>query len=86
MAGLRVLRKCLADVEGVDITIVMAFGARRDGPELIGRADGVVLFVSEGARWVQEDPWRPREVQGEGRVLLPAEGSQAVGRIEADPA
>jgi len=28
------------------------------GPELIDRADGVVLFVSEGAKWMQRSPQR----------------------------
>src|SRR5689334_16499847 len=58
MAGLGVLKKCLAGVEGVEVNVVKAFGAWRDGPELMPRADGVVLFVSEAARWLQDDPKR----------------------------
>lgn len=58
MAGLGILRKCLADVPGLDIIVVNAVGPWREGPELIDRADGVVLFVSEGARWLHDDPKR----------------------------
>lgn len=58
MAGLGVLKKCLEGIEGVEVNLVKAFGGWRDGPELMARSDGVVLFVSEGARWLQEDPKR----------------------------
>ena len=58
MAGLGVLKKCLEGVEGIEVNQVKAFGAWRDGPELMARADGVVLFISEGARWLQENPKR----------------------------
>jgi hypothetical protein len=58
MAGLGVLGKCLDGVAGIELHTVKALDAWRDGPELIGRSDGVVLFVSEGARWLQQDPKR----------------------------
>ncbi len=58
MAGLKVLEKCLKDVPGVEVTTVKAIDAWREGPELMARADGVVLFVSEGARWLHHDPKR----------------------------
>jgi type 1 glutamine amidotransferase len=58
MAGVRVLAKCLAKVDGLEVTVVQADGAWKAGPELIGRADVVVLFLSEGARWVQADARR----------------------------
>jgi hypothetical protein len=58
MAGLGVLKKCLTDVPELEITVVQAIGPWREGPELMGRADGVVLFVSEGARWLHDDPKR----------------------------
>jgi type 1 glutamine amidotransferase len=58
VAGLRVLAKCLDKVEGLEITQVEAVGAWKDGPELMARADGVVLFVSEGGKWLQTDPER----------------------------
>lgn len=58
MAGLKILVKCLKDVPGLEITTVRADEPWRDGPELIARADGVVLFLSEGARWMSHDPKR----------------------------
>jgi type 1 glutamine amidotransferase len=58
MAGLKILAKCLKDVPGLEITTVRAEEPWRDGPELIARADGVVLFLSEGARWMNHDPKR----------------------------
>ncbi len=58
MAGLGVLEKCLKGVEGIEVTVVKAIGPWRDGPELLARADAVVLFVSEGARWLRDDPKR----------------------------
>jgi type 1 glutamine amidotransferase len=58
MAGLRILQKCLAPVKEIETTIVRADGAWKEGPELLARADGVVLFLAEGARWLQHDPKR----------------------------
>jgi type 1 glutamine amidotransferase len=58
MAGLKIVAKCLKDVPGLEITTVRADEPWRDGPELIARADGVVLFLSEGARWMNHDPKR----------------------------
>jgi type 1 glutamine amidotransferase len=58
MAGLKVLEKCLKPVKGIEVTIVRADDPWKEGPELIGRADGVVIFLSEGARWFSADPKR----------------------------
>jgi hypothetical protein len=58
LAGLRVLAHCLGKVPGLEVTTVRADGAWKEGPELIGRADGVVLFLAEGARWMSHDPRR----------------------------
>lgn len=58
MAGMRVLAKCLADVPGLDVTTVAADGRWPEGPELLERADGVVLFLAEGAQWSAADPKR----------------------------
>src|SRR5262249_60335754 len=41
-----------------EVTAVRAVEPWREGPELMQRADCVVLFVSEGARWLQHDPKR----------------------------
>jgi len=74
MAGLNVLKKCLAEVADVEVTVVKAIDAWRDGPELIGRADGVVVFVSEGARWLAQDERRLEAV----RQLAKRKGGLAV--------
>jgi type 1 glutamine amidotransferase len=58
LAGVKVLEKCLAPVKGIEMTVVRADDPWKEGPELIGRSDGVVLFVAEGARWSAADPKR----------------------------
>jgi type 1 glutamine amidotransferase len=56
--GLRVLEKCLTPVKDLEITTVRADGPWKEGPELIDRVDGIVLFLAEGAKWIQADPKR----------------------------
>ncbi|MBA4019597.1 MAG: hypothetical protein C0483_20730 [Pirellula sp.] len=58
MPGQRILQHLLGDVPGWKIEIVQADGEWPQGPELLAKADAVVLFVSEGGRWVVEDPRR----------------------------
>src|SRR5260221_9678429 len=58
VAGLRILKKCLDPVAGLDIVSVRADEPWKEGPELIERADSVVLFLCEGAKWAQADPKR----------------------------
>jgi len=57
-AGMRILAKCLASTPGLQVQHIHAEGAWADGPALIQEADTVVLFLSEGARWVHDDPRR----------------------------
>jgi hypothetical protein len=58
LPGLRVLAKCLEGTPGLEVTTARADGRWPEGPDLIDRADGVVLFLSEGARWMDADPAR----------------------------
>ena len=58
IVGLKVLRKCLEPVGSLNISNVRADEPWTDGPGLIAKADGVVLFLSEGAKWAQADPAR----------------------------
>src|SRR5579871_410130 len=58
MAGLKILAKCLKDMPGLEITTVRADEPWHEGPELMARADGVVLYLAEGARWMNHDPKR----------------------------
>jgi type 1 glutamine amidotransferase len=58
VAGLKVLAKCLAPVKGLEVTLVKADGPWERGPDLLTDADGVVLFLAEGAKWMQAEPKR----------------------------
>lgn len=58
MAGVNLLRKILADQPGLNVTVVKADGAWTEGPQLLEEADGVVLFLSEGAKWLHAAPRR----------------------------
>jgi len=58
MDGLKVLEGILKSVKGIDITLVKAEGKWENGPELIDRSDAIVLFVSEGAKWISQDEKR----------------------------
>jgi len=58
MAGLRVLAKCLRAVPGLEVTLTKADEPWPEGPAMIDRADGVVLYLGQGARWIQKDPAR----------------------------
>ena len=79
LSGLTVLKKCLDRVDGLESTLIEAdepFRAvsNRTGPELIDRADGVVLFLAEGARWIQQDAARLAALE-----RLAARGGALVG-------
>jgi hypothetical protein len=58
MPGQRILKDILERVPGLTVEIVQADDPWTDGPELLAKADGVVLFVSEGAKWISADPRR----------------------------
>src|SRR5262245_20608388 len=58
MDGLKVLQTVLKPVKEIDVTLVKADGKWENGPELIERSDGIVLFVSEGAKWIRQDEKR----------------------------
>jgi type 1 glutamine amidotransferase len=74
MAGLRVLKKSLQGVRGLKLEIHQADEPWPEGPELLKDADGVVLFLGEGARWEQVDPRRLKALQE-----LAARGGAIVG-------
>lgn len=58
MPAQRVVAHLLKDVPGLTTKIVQADDPWTEGPDLLAKADGVVLFVSEGAKWIQADPRR----------------------------
>lgn len=86
LPGIKVLGRCLEKIPNLEVTAVDATGAWKNGPELIERSDAVVLFVSEGARWVQADPERHKALaklaqRGGGLVCL----HWAMGTKDAEP-
>lgn len=75
MPGMRVLASCLRNVKQVEAVVVKADDPWEEGPRLLQEADGVVLFVSEGARWIQADQRRMQALvklteRGGGLVVL----------------
>jgi len=63
MAGMRILSRCLADVPGLKTTIVAADEPWPQGPQLLAKADGVVLYLGQGARWLAASPQRTAAMQ-----------------------
>jgi hypothetical protein len=58
VAGQNVLKKCLSSVPQLEPTIVRCDGDWPEGPQLLTKADGVVMFISEGAKWLNANPAR----------------------------
>lgn len=58
LPAMRILEQLLSKIPGVEVELVNADSPWPQGPELLAKADGVVLFASEGARWLREDPRR----------------------------
>jgi len=63
MAGLRVLARCLEAVPQLKTRIEAADEPWPQGPELLRRADGVVLYLGQGAKWMQARPDRQQALQ-----------------------
>ncbi len=55
MAGLRVLEACLSDIPDLEVEVVEVGETWPEGAEKIRQADGVVLYLAEGAKWVHAD-------------------------------
>ena len=58
MAGTHVLSELLKPYTNIQVTITKADEPWSEGPKLIDAADGVVMLVTQGARWMQTDPER----------------------------
>ncbi len=58
MGGVKVMEALLAPFAEIKTRSVKAEGAWAEGPAVIDKADCVVLLVSQGAQWMQEDPLR----------------------------
>lgn len=57
-AGVRLLGKLLSRAKNVQTIVVSADGDWNEGPELLDGADATVVFVSQGAKWIQDDAKR----------------------------
>ncbi len=74
MSGLHVLGKCLQGVPGLEAKILNADGDWPEGPGLIREADGIVLYLGEGGRWMLADAKRREAI-----AALAARGGAIVG-------
>lgn len=86
LAGLRVLEKCLAKTPGLEVSLERADEPWLEGPEKLKDVDGVVLYLSEGAKWVQAqtrrlDAFARLAERGGGFVGL----HWGIGTREAEP-
>ncbi len=54
-AGQKVLAQLLHDLPGLKVETTVADGEWGEGPELLAKVDGVVLFLSEGGKWLNSD-------------------------------
>ena len=73
-SGLKIVKTCLDRVDGLHAEIVSADEPFRAGPAALDKADGAVLFLSEGARWIQQDAERLAALE-----RLAARGGALVG-------
>lgn len=74
-AGMRILAHCLKQQPRIATRVVSADGLWVEGPREIAAADCVVLFLSEGARWIHSDARRleafaRHAADGKGLVCL----------------
>ncbi len=61
--GVKLLQKVLEKVPELQTTLVKADEPWKEGPELLAKADGAVLFLSEGAAWLARDGERLKAFQ-----------------------
>jgi len=58
LPGMKLLAKCFEGVPGLDVEVIDVSGKWEEGPELIRKADGIVMYLDFGMRWEQIDPER----------------------------
>jgi hypothetical protein len=60
MPGARVLEALLKNRRDVKVSIAQADNPWTEGPALITKADGIVMFLNEGGRFIADDPKRAK--------------------------
>lgn len=75
VAGLKLVQKMLEPVQGLKAELVNADEPWQQGPELLEKADGVVLYLAEGAKWMDNGAKRQEALakfaaRGGGIVVL----------------
>lgn len=58
LAGMRLVASLLQREANIHCVVVNGDEPWKEGPEVLDGADGVLLFVSEGALWLRRDPAR----------------------------
>jgi type 1 glutamine amidotransferase len=58
MAGVRIIEHLLGNTDGLSIEVAQADEPWSEGPSKIDRADGIVLFLTQGGQWMRSDPNR----------------------------
>ena len=58
MQGLKLMQELLAGEKGLQVEIVKADEPWTDGPQKLAQADGVVVFLAQGAAWLNKDQQR----------------------------
>lgn len=61
--GVKLIASLLERQKNLQTVVVIADGDWTDGPELLDGADAAVLFVSQGAKWIQADAGRLKAFQ-----------------------
>lgn len=57
-AGLRIVAHLLARHSQLDVETLRADSPWEEGPEKLRQAEGAVLFLAQGAKWIHEEPRR----------------------------
>ena len=60
MPGARIVQALMARHKSVQVTVAQADEPWAEGPGLVAKADGIVLFLNEGGRFIQENPKRAK--------------------------
>ncbi len=58
LPGVRMVAALLKDTPGLETQVINADEPWPQGPELLKQADGAVIFLSQGAKWLSDDPRR----------------------------